>query len=213
MTARPYEGKDVRIAFDARRCIHAAECVNGLPKVFDPQAKPWIQPDGASADEIASTVRRCPSGALHAETPDGASLVEADARASVTLGADGPVYLRGTIRLEDAQGNVIAEDTRMALCRCGASKNKPFCDNSHVEAGFADTGDVNRELEAAEVEAGPITVRLAANGPALVDGAYVVVDAQGAEHPLQKKGALCRCGASNAKPFCDGSHKGAGFEG
>ena len=213
MTARPYEGKDVRISFDARRCIHAAECVNGLPKVFDPQARPWIRPDGADADAIATVVRRCPSGALQAETLDGTSLVDADPRGSVTLRADGPVHLRGTIRLEDAEGNVIAEDTRVALCRCGASKNKPFCDNSHVDAGFTDTGAVGRELEGVDVDPGPITVRLVANGPALVDGAYVVVDAQGAEHPLQKKGALCRCGASNSKPFCDGRHKAAGFEG
>ncbi|MEA2348024.1 MAG: hypothetical protein QOG62_1811 [Thermoleophilaceae bacterium] len=64
---RIYEGKDIDVGFDADVCQHAAECVKGLPSVFDTKRKPWILPDGASADEVAAQIGRCPSGALTVE--------------------------------------------------------------------------------------------------------------------------------------------------
>lgn len=69
---RPYEGRSITVTFEAGRCRHAAECVRGLPEVFDTGRRPWIQPDGADADRVAAVVRRCPSGALRYERTDGA---------------------------------------------------------------------------------------------------------------------------------------------
>jgi uncharacterized Fe-S cluster protein YjdI len=68
---KAYEGKSITVTFEARRCLHAAECVNGLPEVFDPGERPWIRPDGAEAERLAEVVRRCPSGALQYELVDG----------------------------------------------------------------------------------------------------------------------------------------------
>ena len=112
---RPYRGSELTVEYDARRCIHAAECVHGLPGVFDPKRRPWIDPDGGQAAAVRAVVSRCPTGALV---------------------ADGPLYVRGNVAVEDAEGRSVTRDVRMALCRCGASKNKPFCDNSHVDIGF-----------------------------------------------------------------------------
>ncbi|MGW2260502.1 (4Fe-4S)-binding protein [Streptomyces sp. NPDC001780] len=68
---KAYKGRSITVTFEARRCRHAAECVNGLPEVFDPGKRPWIRPDGAEAERLAEVVRRCPSGALRYELMDG----------------------------------------------------------------------------------------------------------------------------------------------
>ncbi|MGH3555997.1 MAG: (4Fe-4S)-binding protein [Mycobacterium sp.] len=59
-----YHGSKIEVTYDEDICIHAGECVRGLPRVFDTNKDPWITPDGASAEEVAAQVRRCPSGAL-----------------------------------------------------------------------------------------------------------------------------------------------------
>ena len=61
--ARAYNAPKVTVYYDRERCLHFAECVRGLPQVFDVKKRPWIQPDNASAEEVAEVVRRCPSGA------------------------------------------------------------------------------------------------------------------------------------------------------
>jgi uncharacterized Fe-S cluster protein YjdI len=61
--ARAYTAPGVRVFYDRGRCLHFAECVRGLPEVFHVGKRPWIQPENASADEVAEVVRRCPSGA------------------------------------------------------------------------------------------------------------------------------------------------------
>ncbi|WP_279516085.1 (4Fe-4S)-binding protein [Micromonospora sp. DH14] len=68
---KTYEGKKITVTFEARRCRHAAECVRGLPEVFDTGQRPWIRPEGAEAERLAEVVRRCPSGALQYELVDG----------------------------------------------------------------------------------------------------------------------------------------------
>ncbi len=129
-----YTSPDITVFYDAKLCIHAAECVRGLPAVFDPNKKPWIDPTQGTADEIAQVIHKCPSGALKYERLDGEQAETAD-NPSLSFMKDGPVFMRGAIKLNDDQGNVLFEGTRVALCRCGMSKNKPFCDRSHL-AGF-----------------------------------------------------------------------------
>ncbi|MBI5812766.1 MAG: (4Fe-4S)-binding protein [Meiothermus silvanus] len=133
---KAYPAPGIRVYYQPRLCIHAAECVRGLPEVFDTSRKPWIQPEQASAEAIAEVIRRCPSGALQYERLDGGPQEPAPQSSSVRLVPDGPLYVRGPLTLKDPEGNVIFQGTRAALCRCGASKNKPFCDNSHLETGF-----------------------------------------------------------------------------
>ncbi|MEQ9399623.1 MAG: (4Fe-4S)-binding protein [Longimicrobiales bacterium] len=133
--AREYEGDGIVVSYELRRCIHAAKCVHGLPEVFDPDRRPWIDPSGSDADRIAAVVERCPTGALTYRRTDGGPAEEAPAP-YIRTAPDGPVYVQGSIELRDADGQVYWTGTRAALCRCGASKNKPFCDNTHLDIGF-----------------------------------------------------------------------------
>ena len=141
-TVRLYAGKDIDISYDAGRCIHAAECVSGLPAVFDNDRRPWIQPNGASADAIAELIAKCPSGALHFTRHDGGNGEAPAEHTSITVTPGGPLYVRGLVQLQSADGTEILADTRLALCRCGQSHNKPFCDNSHLGIAFDDVGAV-----------------------------------------------------------------------
>ncbi len=138
MTApgKAYKGESVTVFFDARRCLHVAECVRGLPGVFDTDKRPWIQPDNADALEIAEVVRRCPTGALHYALASGSEEV-GDETTQITPRPDGPLMIRGRLVVETPDGTL--EETRAALCRGGQSGNKPFCDGTHSKVGWQDT--------------------------------------------------------------------------
>lgn len=132
---RNYTAKDIHVSYDIRRCIHAAECVRGLPEVFDTEKRPWIQAENAPADEVADIVMRCPTGALRFERQDDGSAEPVPGRTTIHPVKNGPLYLHGDLTITTSEGEVL-KDTRMALCRCGASNNKPFCDDSHYRIGF-----------------------------------------------------------------------------
>jgi len=135
MEGRAYPTEAIVVYYQPRLCIHAAECVRRLPQVFNTQVRPWVHPENAPADQIAEVIAYCPTGALHYERLDGGP-PEPVPPLSFEFRPNGPLYMRGKFMVKDAGGKVIREDTRMALCRCGASKNKPFCDNSHLEISF-----------------------------------------------------------------------------
>ena len=129
-----YEAAAITVTFDPNLCIHARECVRGLPEVFDPTSPRWIRPDRADADRVADVVRRCPTGALQVARP-------AQEEAAVTPAAiirvvpNGPLYVKGRVRVESEDGIVLREADAMALCRCGATANPPYCDGSHERRG------------------------------------------------------------------------------
>ena len=128
---------------------------------------------------------------------------------------NGPLCLTGDVRVEVA-GEIVAESDSVALCRCGHSNNKPFCDGSHRKAEFDDPGLIRggRLVPAADGNAGaddPVRIVCVGNGPLAVRGPLTVVAADGTMSQ-GVKGSLCRCGESSTKPFCDGSHREAGFE-
>lgn len=138
MSSKPqsYEGKEVTVTFDPTRCIHSRRCVQGLPAVFDIARKRWIRPDNASASEVVAAVARCPSGALRAIGPAAEALAEPSGETVIAISVEGPLLVRGRLRLVDARGETIATADAAALCRCGATANAPFCDGSHVRIGF-----------------------------------------------------------------------------
>ena len=72
MATRSYEGQGITVHWDSERCQHSGRCVGGSPTVFDATATPWVQPDGAPADQVAATIDTCPSGALSYTRTDGA---------------------------------------------------------------------------------------------------------------------------------------------
>src|SRR5262245_32510384 len=144
---RHYADEEIDISYDAQRCIHAAECLRGLPAVFDTTRRPWILPTGASADAIAAVIAKCPSGALHFTRHDGGEAETPAEHTAIVPMPRGPLHVRGRVQLRSADGSVIVEDTRLTLCRCGQSQNKPFCDNSHRKAGFDDSSKPVRDDE------------------------------------------------------------------
>lgn len=134
---RTYETDEVRVLWDATRCTHVATCLNALPEVFDVRRRPWIDVSGASAQEIAETVQLCPTGALRYEAlAESLRDEQPDEPTTVEIRPNGPMVVRGHIKITDGRGEVLAEENRVSLCRCGASENKPFCDNTHRAIGF-----------------------------------------------------------------------------
>lgn len=212
---RSYEGADITVRYDAGRCIHAAECVRGLKRVFDPDAKPWINPDGAPAEDVVQVIHQCPTGALSYECrEEGPSDPPPDVPSpgELTICADGPIYAHGDLVLMSRDGETTDRVTRLALCRCGASANKPFCDNSHTAVKFLDTGEIQTDGGDSPASEGNLVITLMPNGPVLLRGPFVLTSADGSRVFCGEKAALCRCGASANKPFCDGVHARIGFQ-
>lgn len=208
-----FENDAIAVTWSRRRCIHAAECVFGLPTVFEPGRRPWIDPDGASADAVADVVRRCPTGALHYERKDGGEDERRSETNTVRVSRQGPILMRGEIQVLDEAGAVWLEDTRVALCRCGGSKGKPLCDNAHIAAAFRDEGALAPEavLDAGGTAAGPLRVTPMPDGPLKLEGPFALGSADGRTFVTGTLAKLCRCGQSSRKPFCDGTHRTVGF--
>lgn len=151
-----YTNEDVTVVWKPKLCIHSAICFKGLPEVFDPKARPWVNMAGADAQRIIEQVHRCPSGALSIDkqeepTPlnttagtDEPTLLNTGAgnEESVTqpvtlqLKKNGPILVRGTVVLQFPDGHEEVKEGNIALCRCGVSGNKPYCDGSHNKMEF-----------------------------------------------------------------------------
>lgn len=210
-----YKTHEVEVTWNKKRCIHAKECVHGLPEVFDISKKPWINPsDANSFEELRTVIEACPTGALHYNFTDKSISESPDNMNTLSIENDGPLYARGDIHIVDMEDEIIMKESRVAFCRCGASSNKPFCDNSHIEADFKAHTKYNPErleLEPSIEAGGELKVKLVPNGPVVVEGNYTL---KGNEQSTtsQKKMSFCRCGASANKPFCDGSHRDIDFK-
>ena len=133
---KEYPGEGIAVHWEPKLCIHVANCIRMLPGVFNPEARPWVDVTGADADAIAEAIEMCPTGALRYERTDGAPQEAPQTPATVQPRLNGPLFVRGEVVVVDTQGNVLREARRMALCRCGHSENKPYCDLSHRAAGF-----------------------------------------------------------------------------
>lgn len=211
---RTYEGKNIDVKYDVKRCIHAEECVKGLPAVFNLQERRWIQPDKGDVDLLSEVVTRCPTGALHYERKDGGAAETTPTTNTIILDENGPLYIRGQIVLKNSDGDVVLQDTRMAMCRCGASKNKPLCDDEHVKIGFKASSTLAAK-ESADISdtSGILTLEPSQNGPMHVTGNFEILGPDGATLYRGNDAWLCRCGGSSNKPFCDSTHRKNGFEG
>jgi CDGSH-type Zn-finger protein/uncharacterized Fe-S cluster protein YjdI len=211
MTEEVVKGRDVTIRFDASRCIHSRTCVLGHPEVYVPNVKgEWIHPDAASAEVVMHTALACPSGAIRVARNDGSSTSDTHPVVNtVRVRENGPLAIEAELLI---RGEPQATP-RATLCRCGQSKNKPFCDGAHSAAGFTATGEpAAKEFKALEVRNGPVNVQPQPNGSLMVTGNLEIVSGTGRTTDKVTKVWLCRCGQSKNKPYCDGSHKAAGFE-
>lgn len=202
LPTKTYDRDELSVVWEAGRCIHTARCIQALPQVFDPEARPWIRLDAAGAEAVAAAVRACPTGALRydartvpPEVPQQPTVVR--------VSPDGPLMLTGDVTVVGPDG-VEHRHTRVALCRCGATGNAPFCDNSHRAAGFR--GGPLSAREEQELGDGPTRVEYGETGPYGVRGPTRVTSPAGAVLLAGEECWLCRCGRSGSKPFCDGSH-------
>jgi CDGSH-type Zn-finger protein/uncharacterized Fe-S cluster protein YjdI len=207
--AEHIEGKNLTLIYDAKKCIHARFCVTGAPQVFLANVKgPWIHPDAVPVEALVEIAHVCPSGAIRYQrkyrVPD-------EAPPPVNLLAvreAGPYAVRGDLRIDGVAGNY-----RATLCRCGASKNKPYCDGSHHEVAFSASGEPpTGKADMLDVRDGPLMIEPQTDGPLLVRGNLEITSGTGRVVARLVQARMCRCGASNNKPFCDGSHVRVGFK-
>jgi len=210
MASKPqeYSGEKVTIRFDGGKCIHSRNCVLGLPNVFQANAPgPWINPDNGTVDELIAVARSCPSGAITYERHDDGEAERAPDVNVIRVLENGPLAISADLQIAGQEPRL-----RATLCRCGDSKNKPYCDSTHKEAGFAATGEpATEESEPLEMRGGRLEITPYPNGPLGVSGNMEICAGTGRTLNRATKAALCRCGHSQSKPYCDGSHKAAGF--
>lgn len=207
-----FPGEKIKVSWDGRLCIHVAECGQAQGELFVGGRKPWCLPDLVDPEEVVEVVERCPSGALVYQARDDGIEEQPAAQNTVAVTCNGPYYLSGELDIEGAADDMPGVRFRAALCRCGKSSGKPFCDNSHEAAGFRDYGAVGEKGEPLTETGGPLSVRLIPDGPLILSGNLTILAGSGRKAWQGNNVALCRCGASNNKPFCDGSHTAAGFK-
>lgn len=141
---RRYSSEDLTVFWRPAKCIHSANCLVGLPGVFNAQKRPWINIDNAGTGDIISTVDTCPSRALTYLRKSGIPAPDPEKsnalpRVRVQILKDGPALVSGDYILLDASKQPIPVQTEVAaICRCGASGKKPFCDGSHMRIKFKD---------------------------------------------------------------------------
>jgi len=209
---RRYHGENIEVTYNRKRCIHARECVKNLPAVFNTARRPWILPEAGEPDATARVIWLCPSGALHYYPKEQALVEPTPSINSVVLLENSYLQIRGNLKIIASNVDIQAE-TRVALCRCGASQNKPFCDNSHREKDFQTplpetTAD---QHAAAAADDGLLLIEISPNGPIELCGNFEVRTESGELVTRGTQEWLCRCGNSQNKPFCDNSHKRVGF--
>lgn len=135
---KSYANNEISVLWDADLCIHSANCVNSLNAVFNPKQKPWINMQAASTEKIIQTVIKCPSGALTYKRKDEMEEEKQNEQVLTTIkvNAGGPYLVRGSVVVVDKDGSETVKEGTIALCRCGGSQNKPYCDGSHTNVEF-----------------------------------------------------------------------------
>lgn len=202
------DGNALSLTFDTKRCIHARFCVTGAPKTFLANVKgDWLFPDETEVSRLVEIAHACPSGAITYKRKDGAANELAPPVNLLNIREAGPYAVKAELLIGGQRSGF-----RATLCRCGASKNKPFCDGSHHEAGFAASGEPETvSLDPLSVRDGALHIDPQKDGPLKVSGNLEICSGTGRVVKRVTQARLCRCGQSKTKPFCDGSHRAAAF--
>jgi CDGSH-type Zn-finger protein/uncharacterized Fe-S cluster protein YjdI len=203
-----YRGRSIVVRFDGTRCIHSRHCVLEQPAVFRANVSgPWIHPDAASAEAAIEVAHNCPSGAITYERADGGAQESPPPVNTAHVRENGPLAFRAELVVGGKPAGF-----RVTFCRCGASKNKPWCDAGHVAAGFRASGEpATQASDPLERRNGPLAITPTKNGPLEVTGNLEICSGTGRTVQRARQTWLCRCGGSANKPFCDGTHKKIGF--
>lgn len=204
---KSYQGKDITVSFDPRKCIHARKCAQAAPHIYNVKADgDWIQPNNGTAQDSINVANACPSGAITARLNNAAPAILPVNTAHIW--ENGPLTLRGNLQITEEEASQNA-----TLCRCGLSRRKPYCDGSHTKGGFTATGEVATiKADPIEEQGGTLSIKPLKDGPLYVTGNLEVCAGSGRMVKKTNKTALCRCGHSANKPFCDGKHKSVNFQ-
>ena len=133
---KEYSNGEVTVVWKPGNCIHSGICVKGLPDVFKPKDKPWIQVGSASTDEIINQVKQCPSGALSFFMNEEGNNEPESLETKVDVLENGPLLVHGTLHISHKDGSEEIKNKTTAFCRCGYSQNKPYCDGTHNKENF-----------------------------------------------------------------------------
>ncbi|MEO8699671.1 MAG: ferritin-like domain-containing protein [Kofleriaceae bacterium] len=202
------EGKDMTLVYEGKRCIHSRFCVTGAPTVFLANVQgPWIHPAAIPVDALVEIAHACPSGAIRYRRKDGHADEQAPPVNLISIRENGPYGTRAAIVLDG-----VASGYRATLCRCGASKTKPYCDGSHHAIDFAATGEPLTEgADMLATRDGALEIDPQVDGPLRIRGNLEITSGTGRVVARVTQAKLCRCGGSATKPFCDGTHQRIGF--
>ena len=133
---KEYSNEEITVVWKPAVCIHSKKCWKELGEVFQPKERPWVKMDGASTAEIKAQVDKCPSGALSwYQNGDPDKGIPQNA-GEVTIVPNGPIRIFGTLNIRHSDGTEETRERVTALCRCGLSANKPFCDGTHKRANW-----------------------------------------------------------------------------
>lgn len=133
---KEYSNGELTIVWKPKTCIHAAECVKALPKVYNPKARPWLKIENATTEELKAQIKKCPSGALSYYMNDEDNKEAETLETKVEVLENGALLVYGTLKVTDKDGNTETKNKTTAFCRCGHSNNKPYCDGAHIKSGF-----------------------------------------------------------------------------
>ena len=134
---KKYIKEDLTVIWQPDLCIHSTKCFQGLPEVFNPSNRPWVNLDASSIEKIKNQVNICPSGALSQLNKGEINSIHNDngiLEANVT--DNGPILIKGPVVVTYNGKQELIESKTIAFCRCGSSDNKPFCDGSHKKINF-----------------------------------------------------------------------------
>jgi len=203
------QGRQIELQFEAKRCIHSRFCVTWAPRVFLANVQgPWIHPDAVPVERLVEVAHACPSGAIRYRRKDGAPDEPVPEVNLATVREAGPYAFRAALQIDGVPAGL-----RATLCRCGASRNKPYCDGSHHEIGFNATGEPpSGKTDMLPLRDGALAIDPQANGPLRVRGNLEITSGTGRVVARVTSAYLCRCGGSANKPFCDGTHTKIGFK-
>ena len=202
-------GEKLELIYEGKRCIHSRFCVTLAPQVFLANVQgPWIHPDAMPVERLVDIAHACPSGAIRYRRRDGDADEAAPAVNLASVREAGPYAFRAQLTINGEPAGY-----RVTLCRCGASKNKPYCDGSHHEVGFSASGEPpSGQTTMLPARAGTLAIDPQVDGPLRVRGNLEIISGTGRVVARLGNATLCRCGGSANKPFCDGTHARIGFK-
>ena len=202
-------GASLDLIYEGKRCIHSRFCVTLAPQVFLANVQgPWIHPDALAVERLVDIAHACPSGAIRYRRRDGAADEAAPPVNLASVREAGPYAFRAELTINGEPAGY-----RATLCRCGASRNKPYCDGSHHQVGFSASGEPpSGQTTMLPVRDGRLAIDPQVDGPLKVRGNLEIISGTGRVVARLGSAVLCRCGGSATKPFCDGTHARIGFK-